>query len=122
MRVAWALIGLRRPSRLLSGCIQSNLFFEAIGVWLLLAGIAGFVAMGADKGRAVKRKWRVPEATLFIMALAGGAIGRAVGSEVFHHKTSKLGFLVVLYSIVALWLLVLNQTGFLGCLSSYIPH
>ncbi len=106
----------------MSGCFQSDLLYEVVGVWLLLAGVAGFIAMGADKGRAVRQEWRIPEATLFIMALAGGAIGMAIGSEVFRHKTSKLSFLAVLYSILALWLLFLNQTGFLGCLSTYIPH
>jgi len=104
----------------MSGCIQSDLLFEATGVWLLLAGVTGFIAMGADKGRAVRREWRVPEATLFVLALAGGAIGMAIGSEVFHHKTSKLSFLAVLYSLVVLWVLALDQIGFLGCLSSYV--
>jgi uncharacterized membrane protein YsdA (DUF1294 family) len=106
----------------MSGCIQSVLLFEATGIWLLLAGVAGFIAMGTDKARAVRREWRIPEATLFVMALAGGAIGMAIGSEVFRHKTSKLSFLAVLYSMVVLWILVLNQIGFLGCLSTYIPH
>jgi uncharacterized membrane protein YsdA (DUF1294 family) len=104
------------------GCLQSDSLYEATSVWLLLAGIAGFVAMGADKARAARREWRIPEATLFVIAVAGGAIGMAIGSEIFHHKTSKLSFLAVLYSIVALWLLVLNQIGFLGCLSTYVPH
>ena len=104
------------------GCLQSDLLYEAIGVWLLLAGTAGFIAMGADKARAVRREWRIPEVTLFVLALAGGAIGMAIGSGVFHHKTSKLSFLAVVYSIVALWLLAANQIGFLGCLSSYVPR
>jgi uncharacterized membrane protein YsdA (DUF1294 family) len=105
----------------MSGCIQSDLLFEATGIWLLLAGVAGFITMGADKGRAVRGEWRIPEATLLVMALAGGAIGMAIGSEVFRHKTSKLSFLAVLYSILVLWLLILNQVGFLGCLATYIP-
>ena len=105
----------------MSVCLQSDLLFEATGIWLLLAGVAGFIAMGVDKARAVRREWRIPEATLFVIALAGGAIGMAIGSEVFRHKTSKLSFLAVLYSILVLWLLILNQVGFLGCLSTYIP-
>jgi len=105
----------------MSVCLQSDLLFEATGIWLLLAGVAGFIAMGVDKARAVRREWRIPEATLFVIALAGGAIGMAIGSEVFRHKTSKLSFLAVLYSILVLWLLILNQVRFLGCLSTYIP-
>ena len=106
----------------MTGCLQGDLLYQAAGVWLLLAGMAGLAAMGVDKRRAVRKEWRIPEATLFIIALAGGAIGMAIGSWVFHHKTSKLSFLAVLYSIVVLWLLVLSQVGFLGCLSTYFPH
>ena len=106
----------------MSGCIQSDLLFKATGIWLLLAGVAGFIAMGADKRRAVRREWRIPEATLFVMAAAGGAIGMAIGSEAFRHKTSNLSFLAVMYSMVVLWILALNQIGFLGCLSAYIPR
>ena len=104
------------------GCLQGNPLYEVIGVWLLLAGAAGFIAMGADKGRAVRSEWRVAESTLFIIALAGGAIGMAIGSGVFHHKTSKLSFIAVLYSILVFWLLVLDQAGFLGCMATYLPH
>ena len=104
------------------GCLQSNLLDEAMGAWILLSGIMGFAAMGVDKARAARHQWRIPEATLFAMALAGGAIGMAVGSEVFRHKTSKLSFLAVLYAAVVVWLLLMYGTGFLGCLSTYLPH
>ena len=104
------------------GCLQSDLLYEVVGVWLMLAGIAGFIAMGTDKARAVRREWRIPEETLFVMALAGGANAMAIGSEDIRHKTSKFSFLAALYAILALWLMFLNQTGFLGCLSTYIPH
>lgn len=93
-----------------------------MGVWVLLAGILGFAAMGVDKARAARHQWRIPEATLFAMALAGEAIGMAVGSEVFRHKTSKPGFLGALYAAVVVWLLLMYGTGFLGCLSAYPPH
>ncbi len=104
------------------GCLQSDLFFEAVGAWLLLAGVAGFIAMGIDKARAVRSEWRVPEKTLFALAFAGGALGMAAASGVFHHKSSKLSFLAVLYLAVIAWLYVLYQTGFLGCLSTYLPR
>jgi uncharacterized membrane protein YsdA (DUF1294 family) len=104
------------------GCIQSDLLYEAAGVWILLAGAVGFIAMGVDKGRAVAREWRIPETTLYAVAFAGGAFGTAIGSLAFRHKTSKLSFLAVLYSAVVLWLLLLHQVGFLGCLSTYLPR
>ena len=104
------------------GCLQSNLLYEAMGAWVLLSGVLGFAARGFHTARGARREWRIPEATLFAVALAGGAIGMAVGSEVFRHKTSKLGFLAVLYAAVILWLLLMYGTGFLGCLFTYLPH
>ena len=103
------------------GCIQSDLLYEALAAWLLLSRMAGFISMGIDKSRAVAGEWRIPEATLFAVALAGGALGMAIGSKAFHHKTSKLSFLAVLYAAVVFWLFVLYQTGFLGCLSTNLP-
>ena len=104
------------------GCVQSNLIYEAVGAWLLLFSVAGFLAMGLDKARAAGGEWRIPEATLFMVALAGGAFGMAVGSEVFHHKTCKVSFLAVMYGFVVIWVLLLGEIGFLGCVSTYLPR
>lgn len=103
-------------------CIQDNLPFQAIGIWLILSGIAGFLMMGIDKDRAVYHEWRIPERRFFIMALAGGSFGMALASEVLHHKSSKLSFLGVLYAGVAIWLFALQRIGFLGCLLTTLPH
>ena len=46
-----------------------------------------FVAYGIDKLKAKKGKWRIPEATLLLMAVAGGSIGAWMGMKVWHHKT-----------------------------------
>lgn len=55
--------------------------------WLGLLSLALFVLMGADKHRARRERWRVPEKTLFLFALLGGACGGWLGMRVFHHKT-----------------------------------
>src|SRR2546422_7572472 len=104
-------------------CISSNLPLEALGIWLLLTGVIGFFAMGIDKSRAIDGEWRTSEKMLFTMALVGGFWGVVLASELFHHKSSKLSFLVVVYGIVALWLFLLSRIGFLGCsLLSFSPH
>jgi uncharacterized membrane protein YsdA (DUF1294 family) len=41
-------------------------------VWVVISGLAGFFLMGSDKARAIDGSWRIPEATLFTLALAGG--------------------------------------------------
>ena len=39
----------------------------------------GFALMGIDKYKAKKRAFRIPEATLFIIAIIGGSIGSILG-------------------------------------------
>ena len=63
------------------------MMLKMICAWLLLWSLAAFIAMGTDKRRAKKGAWRVPEATLFLFALLGGALGATLGMHVFHHKT-----------------------------------
>src|SRR3989442_683136 len=110
-------------SSLMFECISSNLPLEALGIWMLLTGVIGFFAMAIDKSRATYGEWRISEKTLFTMALVGGFWGVVLASELFHHKSSKLSFLLVVYGIMALWVFLLSRIGFLGCfLSSITPH
>ncbi len=48
--------------------------------------------MGIDKYKAKKRAFRIPEATLFIVAAIGGSIGSIMGMYLFRHKTRHLSF------------------------------
>ena len=49
--------------------------------------------MGADKFKAQKRAWRIPESTLFVVALIGGSLGTTVAMHLFRHKTRHWYFL-----------------------------
>jgi uncharacterized membrane protein YsdA (DUF1294 family) len=50
--------------------------------------------MLADKNRAKKKLWRVPEAVLFTLALLGGSLGIWAGMYLGRHKTRHLKFVV----------------------------
>ena len=50
--------------------------------------------MGIDKLKAKKRAFRIPEATLFIVAFIGGSIGSILGMYLFRHKTRHLSFVI----------------------------
>lgn len=52
----------------------------------------GFALMGIDKHKAKKRAFRIPEATLFIIAVIGGSIGSILGMYTFRHKTRHRSF------------------------------
>lgn len=58
-----------------------------IAAYLLVINVVGFFSMYLDKRKARKRLWRIPEATLFLIALIGGSIGSIAGMYVFRHKT-----------------------------------
>ena len=80
--------------------------------YLVLVNVIAFTTFGADKRRAKKDRWRVPEKTLFLLALIGGSLGALLGMHVFHHKTKHWYFrvfipLILLIQVavpVALWL------------------
>ena len=61
-------------------------------VWLAVINLLTFIVYVADKRRARKGKWRVPEKTLFLLPLLGGSIGALLGMRVFHHKTKHWYF------------------------------
>ena len=50
--------------------------------WAVL-NLAGFAMMGIDKKRAIRGAWRISEASLFLTALLGGALGCTLGMHCF---------------------------------------
>ena len=58
-----------------------------LAAYLVLMNLVTFWVYGADKRRARRGRWRVPEKTLFLLPLLGGSIGALAGMRVFHHKT-----------------------------------
>ena len=67
------------------------LFQILIDYWIVI-NIAAFAVYGIDKRKAIKHQWRIPEAVLFALAFAGGALGALAGMYVFRHKTRKWYF------------------------------
>ena len=70
--------------------------------YLILVNLIAFTIYGADKRRALKDRWRVPEKTLFLVALLGGSLGALLGMHVFHHKTKHWYFRVFIPLILVL--------------------
>jgi len=69
-------------------------WWQILLIYLAVINVAGFLLMGIDKLRAKKQVWRVPEKTLFLIAVIGGSIGTNVGMYVFRHKTKHWYFVI----------------------------
>lgn len=67
---------------------------NGLTLWLALVNLAAFALMGADKYRAKRGLWRIPERTLFTAALMGGTPGAILGMQLFRHKTRHAEFAV----------------------------
>ena len=69
--------------------------------YLLLINALTFLIMLLDKHRARKNLWRIPEATLFAVAILGGSLGAMIGMNLFRHKTRHPKFSIGLPVIFA---------------------
>ena len=71
-----------------------SLFYKIIIAYLIIINIAGIMSMYIDKKRAIKKKWRIPEKTLFLFAILGGSVGSIAGMHLFRHKTNHWYFVI----------------------------
>lgn len=71
-------------------------------IYLVVVNVIGFALMGMDKWKAKKQAFRIPEATLFTIAIIGGSIGCILGMFTFHHKTRHWYFLYGMPAILIL--------------------
>ena len=61
-------------------------------IYLLTVNALGFLLMTADKYKAKKNLWRIPESTLMTVAVIGGSVGSLIGMYTVRHKTKHLKF------------------------------
>ena len=85
--------------------------------FVIIMNIIGFASMGIDKKRAQRSAFRIPEATLFAIALIGGSLGSILGMRIFHHKSKhwyfKFGMpLILILQILAALLLYFSPLEF----------
>lgn len=71
--------------------------------WLLIMNSVCFFLMASDKKRARCHQRRIPEKTLLLTGLFGGALGGWLGMYVFRHKTRHPAFVVGMPLMTALY-------------------
>ena len=90
----------------MSPCLHIALYY------LLAVNLLTFVTYGIDKYKARHNKWRIPEATLLLLAALGGSIGALLAMRVFRHKTLHRKFR---YGIPAILLVQIAAAVFFLC-------
>ena len=74
----------------------------ALAAFLILTNLAAFVLFAADKRRAERHMWRIPESTLLTAAALGGSLGALLGIHLLRHKTSRLKFTLLVPALLML--------------------
>lgn len=76
-------------------------------LYLLIINAASFLLMLADKHKARKNAWRIPEATLMGVTAIGGSLGAMLGMRLFRHKTKHPKFYIGIPVLLALHIALL---------------
>ena len=80
-------------------------------IYLLVINLITFVVYAIDKWKAKKRRYRISEATLMMLAALGGSIGALAAMYTIRHKTRHAKFtigvpvLLILQVALAVWLM-----------------
>lgn len=75
--------------------------------YMIAINLIAFIFYGIDKRKAIKGSRRIPEKTLILLVVIGGAFGGFLGMKLFHHKTQKKKFYITVPIFVVLYLAVM---------------
>ena len=69
-------------------------------VYPTVVNIVTFITYGVDKWQATREGWRISEATLLWLVVAGGGFGALAAVWLFRHKTKHVKFTLGIPSIM----------------------
>ena len=75
-------------------------------IYLLTVNALGFAVMLFDKMLAKNKLWRIPEKSLFGIAILGGSLGCILGMYTARHKTKHRTFTLGMPAILVIQLAV----------------
>lgn len=76
-------------------------------IYLITINAIAFILMLADKHRARKNLWRIPEKVLLGAALLGGSLGATAGMYAVRHKTKHAIFAIGLPLMLIVHILII---------------
>lgn len=65
-----------------------------IFIWLGIISVVAVITTVYDKMAAKSGAWRIPEKTLLLLGLLGGAAAMFIAMLIIHHKTRHAKFMV----------------------------
>lgn len=96
---------------------EKQILIFIYAVFLILMTIITFFIYLVDKKRAIKKRYRIPEFTLILFSLLGGAIGGFSAMLIYRHKTKLEHWYFSFFNILG----VLIHVGILVCLIMFLP-
>ena len=85
---------------------------EIFKIYLIIINIIGLLICFIDKHKAKKNKYRIPEKVLLFISLIGGCFGFYFGMILFHHKTKKLKFYIIIPIMIVIWLAIIIRINY----------
>lgn len=83
-----------------------SLFSKLLLIYLTVISLVAIILTVADKAKAKRDAWRIPEATLMLVGLFGGALPMYVTMKTIRHKTKHKKFMIGLPLEIALHALI----------------
>lgn len=77
--------------------------------YIIILNIIGLFICLIDKYQARHNGWRISEKMLIIVSFLGGCFGFYIGMLVFHHKTKKIKFKIVVPVFVVIWIIIIIE-------------
>lgn len=78
--------------------------YKALITYLVAINLLGIIVTVADKKKAIKGKYRIPELDLWLIALLGGSLGTYIAMKIVRHKTKHKNFMIGIPIIIIIQL------------------
>ena len=92
--------------------MEASDFFKAVGIVAAVFSVLAVLFTVADKLFAKRHKRRIPESTLILFGILGGAACEYLTMKAIHHKTLHKKFMIGLPLIFILQLTALSAVYF----------
>lgn len=95
-------------------------FALGIIIFSILTSLATYIQLLRDKKKAQNEQWRISEASLHILELLGGWPGSFLAQKRFRHKTAKVSYQAIFWTIIVLYQALTIEYLFNGPISSFV--